>query len=75
MAAARQEFLLRIRAEAGPVPPVIRLRRFLKLALRTFGLRVVSIEQLHDADAKSAAAEGRGRSANPGRCFGKNDDE
>ena len=42
----RPEYHLRLRAEPGMVPAVVRLRRFLKAALRSYGLRCVEVREV-----------------------------
>jgi hypothetical protein len=39
-------FRVLLRAQPGKVPATIRLKRFLKLALRAFGLRCVAVEEI-----------------------------
>jgi hypothetical protein len=39
-------FRVLLRAQPGEIPATIRLKRFLKLALRAFGLRCVSCEEI-----------------------------
>jgi hypothetical protein len=42
----RAQFRVSLRAEGEGPPAVIRLRSFLKVALRAFGLRAVAVEEL-----------------------------
>ena len=42
-----QRWTLILRAEPDPVPAYCRLRRFLKAALRAYGLRCTRIEEIH----------------------------
>lgn len=42
----RQQFVVTLTPLPGPVAPVIRLRSFLKLALRLFGLRAVEVAEI-----------------------------
>ena len=42
------EFLLRFRGLPGEPPPAIRLRRLLKFALRSCGLRCVTAEEIRE---------------------------
>jgi hypothetical protein len=41
----RPQYSLLLRVEPGDVPATVRLRRFLKLALRGFGLRCLSLQE------------------------------
>lgn len=47
MAPALDEFLLRLRALPRPVSGIIRLRKALKILLRSFGLRCVDYRRVH----------------------------
>jgi hypothetical protein len=40
------KFAIELRAIPGPVPPEIRLRRFLKMALRGYGLRCTGCREV-----------------------------
>jgi hypothetical protein len=42
---AREEYVVTLRALPAPVEGIVRVRRVLKLALRAFGLRCVSIRR------------------------------
>jgi hypothetical protein len=46
-----ERYELVLRAEPWSVPAIIRLRRLLKLALRSFGLRCVELKELPADDA------------------------
>jgi hypothetical protein len=46
MALTRPHFLLKLEALPAAVPPVIRLRRLLKTALRTYRFRARSVAQI-----------------------------
>jgi hypothetical protein len=47
--AARERYRLTLEAlPDGGAPPIIRLRRFLKAALRSYGLRCTAVVQLHE---------------------------
>ena len=50
MTAPRQRFRVHLEAPADDVPAAIRLRRFLKMALRSFNLRCTGIVQTPDAE-------------------------
>ncbi len=56
-----EEFLVTLRALPSAVPPSIRLRQFLKRALRAYDLRCVRIEDVVrlDAAAQPVAAAGK----------------
>ena len=43
------EYILRFRALPDAVPSIIRLRRLLKMALRVFRLRCISLEEVGQA--------------------------
>jgi hypothetical protein len=43
-------YRLTLRAQPGAVPPVVRLRRLLKTALRSFGLRCLAVEEVRPDD-------------------------
>ncbi|MBV9126337.1 MAG: hypothetical protein JO112_23560 [Planctomycetes bacterium] len=40
------EYLVRLKALPGPVPGPIRLRKFLKAALRSFGLKCLDVSEV-----------------------------
>ena len=44
----RERYALTLESLPDDAPPIIRLRRFLKMALRAYGLRCTSAVQLHD---------------------------
>jgi len=50
---------------ASNIPEAIRLRRFLKSALRSFGLRCTAVKQIGTAKAASDAADTSGASEPP----------
>jgi hypothetical protein len=54
------EFLLRLRALPNGVPVVLRLRKFLKLALRAFFLKCVSAEELPPDAAEANVGDAKG---------------
>ena len=56
------EFLVRLRSLPSSIPVAVRLRRFLKLALRMFCLRAAAIEPLPAETASCPAATGGPRS-------------
>jgi hypothetical protein len=51
-----REFLVRVRAKPDPVPAAVRLRRWLKLGLRGFGMRAVAVEKLPAGPEATEAA-------------------
>jgi hypothetical protein len=58
---AGPRYVMMLEAAGAGAPAPVRLRRWLKTALRGFGLRAVRVEQLQDgpADAAHVAQEGR----------------
>lgn len=56
-----ERFALVLRAvpDPGGVPAIIRLRRFLKMSLRSYGLRCVSIRPALESDARGETKTGR----------------
>lgn len=57
MTAPRERFRLLIEVRGDDVPAVITLRRFLKLALRAFGIKCVSIEAAPRPEGRAAAPQ------------------
>ena len=57
--AERPSFTIVLRPEPGVADPVIALRRFLKLALRTFGLKAVAVAEQQGNPAR----QGTGKAA------------
>jgi hypothetical protein len=55
--AEQPEYRLRFRALPDRVPPIIRLRRLLKLALRAFGMRCVMIEGIDIPESDTGLAQ------------------
>ena len=58
MTVERPLFRLVLRAEAHPVPAVVRLRRALKMLGRVFGFRCVSVEPVAEDARDTKALEG-----------------
>jgi hypothetical protein len=58
----RFAIVLQATTDRDDVPAIIRLRRFLKMALRSYGLRCVEIkpadEQMDDTEATAQAGQG-----------------
>ena len=54
MADKTHDYLVRLRPIPGDCPPYLRLRRLLKFALRTLGLRCVEVREM----TETPAAEG-----------------
>ncbi|HEX8340011.1 MAG TPA: hypothetical protein VF624_03795 [Tepidisphaeraceae bacterium] len=52
------DFVIQLRPEPGDVPVMIRVRRLLKVALRGYGLRCVSIGEAAPRPADGSAAAG-----------------
>jgi hypothetical protein len=50
---AGPDYFVVLRPEPGSAPPIVRLRRFLKLALRLYGLRAVDYRELRPASRPS----------------------
>jgi hypothetical protein len=49
MAQDAPDYQITLRPEPGPVPAIVRLRKFLKAALRTYGLRCVDMAEVTPA--------------------------
>jgi hypothetical protein len=47
---AQPDYQLTVRPEPGPVPAIIRLRRFLKAALRVYGLKCIDMAEVKPAE-------------------------
>jgi hypothetical protein len=56
----RERFELVIESVPHSIPAVTRLRGLLKIALRAFGLRVVTAREINAADATPAGATKQG---------------
>ena len=55
---SKQEYTLVLRPEPSDIPSIIRLRRFLKAALRSYGMRCTSIqEQPPETPARDRATQ------------------
>ena len=50
---SQPDFRLVLRPRPGGPPPIIRLRRLLKAALRAFGLRCLRVEEIRPDDPAS----------------------
>ena len=48
-----QAFRLVLRSVPSPIPAVVRLRRFLKSALRAYGLRAVKVEAIEENEVNN----------------------
>jgi hypothetical protein len=57
-----KDFRLRLRLERNPVPAAARLKRLLKLALRSFGFPCVQVEEVPPDGPQPTPFPGRGRS-------------
>jgi hypothetical protein len=44
--AMREEYVVTLRALPAPVEGIVRIRRVLKMALRAFGLRCISVRRV-----------------------------
>jgi hypothetical protein len=66
--ADRERFLVELEAEPHPAPAINRLRRFLKLALRAYGLRCTDIREVRHESNNERATEG---TQQPGRSAGR----
>jgi hypothetical protein len=51
----KQRYIITLQVEPSPYPPEIRLRRFLKQALRQFDLKCISIEAVGPSTETTAA--------------------
>lgn len=54
---AKSTYRVELTAEQSPIDPAIRLRQALKLLLRAFGLRCISITDITDEPKDRAAAQ------------------
>jgi hypothetical protein len=62
----RREFVIRLQAAPSAIPALIRLKRFLKAALRAYGLKAVSAVEV-DAGASPGSQDANNANSEAGK--------